>query len=271
LFYKLGFSLAIATVIPSIMAYILIGLFLFYWLKKYMLTPIAFLSGLLIMFSMFAVNMAGLSTPDCLSAFFFFVATYFILETPRIMFIFTFFLLSIVTRVDNVIVCFFVSLFLAWHPRWKLISKKQFFAMTAVFAVAYICVLLPVRQFGSGIVSYSQYVRHIDFSKEFNQSIGVSAYIALVFSKLVTAVVSTQFTLFMFMCLLILGKSLSNRKFSLDQALVLVLIGVIFFRFILLPDLSDRFYFGFYLLIIVLLAKSFSPKLFVASGGKPRH
>lgn len=258
-FYKAGFSLPAATVIPSIIAFLMIGVFLFYWLCKYLQTGIAFLAGLLIMFSIFTLAVAGLSTPDCLSAFFLFVAMYFILEKQHIAWMFIFFLLAVFTRVDNIITCFFMLTFLTFSPTWKRISKAKYLLMLTALAAAYVCIMLPVTQFGWNIFYYSRYARHIDFSRDFDHAVGFTSWLSFVYSKLVTALVSTHFTFFLFLALLVMASpAFSFRKLSFDQSFLLVLISVIFFRFLLLPDLSDRFYFGFYLVIILLLMRKFS-------------
>jgi len=269
LFHKSGFSLPAATVMPSILAYLIIGLVLFFWLKKYLQTTIAFFSSLLIMCSMFSVAMAGRSTPDCLSALFLFVSAYFILERESILLMSFFFLLAIFARVDNVITCFFIISFLTFIPKWRRINTSQYFFMLAILAIAYIAAILPVRQFGWNIFYYAQYSRHIDFSRDFDQAINFSYYGSLVFSKLVTALVSTQFTFFMFLCLLIIGNPFSfRRKLTFDQSFLLLLLFIIFFRFLLLPDLSDRFYFGFYLIFIILLVRKIfkTPILYNTNG-----
>lgn len=259
LFYKCGFSLPAATVMPSIISYFIIGLCLLHWLRKYLANSIAFLGGLLIMFSIFMVAVAGLSTPDCLSALFLFLSVYFILEKRNLEVMFFFFLLSIFARVDNIITCFFIISFLTFSEKWQRINKTQYFLMLAVLGSAYICVIFPVTQFGWSIFYYSQYARHIDFSKDFDQSVSFSSYLALVYSKLATALVSTHFAFFMFLGLLVIGSPrLSFRKLEFDQSFLLLLMFVIFFRFLLLPDLSDRFYIGFYLVIIMLLVRKFS-------------
>jgi hypothetical protein len=262
LFYKSGFSLIASTVIPSIISYLVIGLFLFSWLKRYLQPLVAFLSALLIMYSMFMVAIAGHSTPDCLSAVLLFLSTYFILEKPNATLMFLLFLLSIFARVDNVITCFFILSFLRFNGKWKMIGRGQYFLMIAILGIAYICAIFPVTQFGWSIFYYPQYAKHIDFSRDFDQAITFSSYVALVYSKLVTAMVSTQFTFFMFLCLLILGNPFSSwRKFTFDQAFLLLLLFIIFFRFLLLPDLSDRFYFGFYLVFIILLVRKLQPQI----------
>ena len=262
LFYKSGFSLTAATVMPSIISYLIIGLFLLYWFKKYLKSAIAFLAGLLIMFSIFTVAIAGLSTPDCLSALFLFLAAYFILEKPNLALMFLFFLLSIFTRIDNIITCFFIISFLSLSPKWKRIKRMQYFLMLVILAIAYISIILPVRQFGWNIFYYSQYARQIDFSRDFDEAVSLSSYLTFVYSKLVTALVSSHFTFFLFLGLLIIGiPRISFRKFTFDQSFLLLLASIIFFRFLLLPDLSDRFYFGFYLIIIILLVRRFSTQI----------
>jgi len=268
LFYKWNFSLAISTVLPSIISYLVIGVFLFFWLRKYLQTVIAFLSALLVMYSMFMVAIAGHSTPDCLSALLLLMATYFILEKQNPVLMFLFFLLSIFARVDNAIACFFIVSFLTFSRKWRIIDRRRYFYMIAILGIVYLCAIFPVTQFGWSIFYYSQYARHIDFSRDFDQAITFSSYVALVYSKLVTAMVSTEFTFFMFLCLLILGNPSSWRKLTFDQAFLLLLLSVILFRFLLLPDLSDRFYLGFYLVFIILLVRKLQPQILAPRNAK---
>ena len=265
LFYKSGYSLPMATVMPSIISYLVLGLFLFYWLKKYLQIVFAFAGTGLIMFSVFTTAIARLSTPDCLSTLFFFVSVYFILEKRNLTLMSLFFLLAVFARVDNIITCFFIISFLTFSKKWKMINRKQYFFMVVVLAIAYITIVLPVRQFGWSIFFYSNYAKHIDYSRDFDQQVSFLSYFALVYSKLVTAFVSTNFTFFLFLGLLILfAKKSSLRNLSFDQTFLLVLGAVGLFKFLLLPDLSDRFYLGFYLIIIILLVRKFFPKLSIA-------
>ena len=259
LFYKSGFSLPIATVLPSIVSFIIIGLFLFHWLRNYLPDIIAFPAAVLVMYSIFATAIARLSTPDCLSALFLFLSAYFILEKRSLTFMAFFLLLSIFSRVDNIITCFFIISFLTFSKKWKRITKQQYFFMLAILVVAYLYIILPVRQFGWSIFYYTQYARHIDYSRDFDQPVTLLSYLSLIYSKLVTAFVSTHFTFFSFLGLLILSnQGFSFKKLSFDQAFLLLLASITVIRFLLLPDLSDRFYFGFYLIIIILLVRKLS-------------
>lgn len=267
LFYKSGGSLPMATVMPSIISYLLLGIFLFYWLGKYLQTVFAFAGAALIMYSVFITTIARLSTPDCLSTLLLVVSIYFILEKRNLMLMSLFFLLAAFTRVDNIITCLFIISFLTFSKKWKMINRKQYFFMVAVFAVAYITIVLPVRQFGWSVFFYSNYAKHIDYSRDFNEPVSILSYFSLVYSKLVTAFVSTHFTFFLFLGLLILvTKKFSLRTLSFDQTFLLVLAATGLFKFLLLPDLSDRFYLGFYLTIIMLLIRKFYPKLSIVGN-----
>lgn len=266
LFYKGGFSLSAATVMPSIISYLIIGLFLLYWFRRYLKGGIAFFGAFLIMFSIFTVAIAGLSTPDCLSALFLFLSAYFILEKRNTALMFIFFLLSIFTRVDNIFTCFFIISFLTFSEKWKRINMTQYLLMLVILAIAYICIVLPTTQFGWGFFYYSQFARQLNLAYA-DQGFSLSSYLALVYSKLVTALVSAHFTFFLFLSLLIMSnRSISFTKLSFDQSFLILMLSVIFFRFLLLPDLSDRFYFGFYLVIIILLVRKFSSGILTLSN-----
>lgn len=259
LFYKSGIPLPTATVLPSIISYLILGLFLFHWFTKHLPILIAFPGAMLIMLSTFVTAIARLSTPDLLSALFLLAAFYFILEKRNLALMLLFFLLSVFARVDNIITCFFITSFLTFFKKWKRISIKEYLLIIITLAMAYLFIVLPVRQFGWTIFYYSQYARHIDYSRDFDQPISVLSHLSFVYSKLVTAFVSTHFTLFAFMGLLVLiNKKTSFGNFSFDQSFLLVLVFIGLFRFLLLPDLSDRFYIGFYLTIIILLIRKFS-------------
>lgn len=258
LFYKSGIALPTATVIPSIISFVFLGVFLFHWLSKYLDAVMALIGTSLLMYSTFIASIARLSTPDLLSAVFLLLGFYFILEKRNLLSMFIFFLLSILTRPDNIITCFFIIAFLGFSKKWKMVSLKQFLVMSACFAICYVFIILPVRQFGWSIFYYSEYIMHIDYSRNFDEPVTLSSHVSLAYSKLATAFVSSSFTLFAFLGLLVLiNKKISLKNLSFDQSFLLLLGAIGLFKFILLPDLSDRFYIGFYLTIIILLVRRF--------------
>ena len=269
LFYKAGFALPLATVIPSIISFLLIGLLLFHWFKKYFNTAIAFLAGLFIMFSMFMQNTSAGSSPDNLSAFFLFAAFYFILEKPHLWLMFLFLLLSVFTRVDNVITCFFVLSLLRYSGKWqRSITSKKYFLLLAILAGSYLLIILPVRQFGWSLFYYSEYVKYMNFNRDFDAPFTFSDYFSYAYSKAVTGFVNSHFTLFMFLVILVVIDKVPFRfrNLSFDKSLALLFALIIVLRFVLLPDLSDRFYIGFYLVILLLLVRKFSHQTPVVSN-----
>ena len=66
--YKAGFSLSQATLVPSFISYLLIGLLLFHWLSMYLRFSISFFVSLLIIFFFFD-QVAKLSTPIVVCSF----------------------------------------------------------------------------------------------------------------------------------------------------------------------------------------------------------
>src|SRR5258705_8580307 len=267
LFYKGGSSLTMSTVMPSIISYLLLGLFLFHWFRKYLHTAFAYACAALIMFSFFTTTIARLSTPDCLSALFIFISMYFILEKKNLTLMSLFFLLAIFTRLDNIITCYFIISFLTFSKKWRMIDSKRYFLMLAILAIAYITIVLPVKEFGWNIFFYSEYAKHIDYSRDFDQPLTILSYFSMVYSKLVTAFVSTHFTFFLFLGLLILfAKKFSLKTLPFDQTFLLVLAAIGLFKFLLLPDLSDRFYLGFYLIITILLIRKLFSKISIVGN-----
>ncbi|HET9745829.1 MAG TPA: hypothetical protein VFP97_08960, partial [Chitinophagaceae bacterium] len=237
----------------------------FHWLSRYLGAPLSLIGTSLLMYSTFITAIARLSTPDLLSAVFLILGFYFILEKKNLLWMFIFFLLSILARADNIITCFFIITFLCFSKKWKAISRKQFLLMATGFIVCYVLIILPVREFGWSLFYYSEYVKHIDYSRDFDQPITLSSHFSHAYTKILTAFVSTSFTLFAFLALLVLiNKRLSLTSLSFDQTF-LILLGLIgLFRFLLLPDLSDRFYIGFYLTILLLLIRKFFPTTLTA-------
>lgn len=268
LFYKIGFDLPKATVMPSIIAYFLIGLLLFHWMNKYLKPAFSFLSSLLIMISVFMITSARISSPDTVSAFFLVTAFYFFLEKKDPRWMFVFLLLAIFTRVDNIITGFLIITSLTFALRWeKRITRTQYLLMILILACSYLVIILPVCQFGWSIFYYPEYAKHMDFYRDFDKPLSLSEYFSFMYSKAITGLVFSHFTFFVFLSALLVfhPQPVQWRRLSFDQKLVILIIGIILIHFILLPDLSDRFYIAFYLVIIMILIR----KIFKIDPDKP--
>jgi hypothetical protein len=260
LFHKAGFSLPVSTVLPSIVFYILLGLLLFYWLLKYLKIIWAFAVGISIMLSSFMVFMPRLSSPDCMSAFLLLSAFYFIIQKPSLKWMFLFLLLSVFARLDNIIPCFFILSFLFFTRQWqKEIKPKYYLLMLFVIAACYFGIIaITMKPFGWNIFYYPTYARYMNLSHSFDASFSIKNYIALVFSQITTAVVFYHFIFFMLFVLLILySPNFKYRNVTLDQSFTVLLVVIILFRFILYPDLSDRFNIAYYLCFLIIFIKKY--------------
>lgn len=260
LFYKSGISLPVSTVLPSVVAYFLIGLLLLHWLAKYLKPFFAIAGGLLIMYSTYMMSAARISSPDCLSAFFLLAAIYFIIQTPSLKFMFLFFILAILTRIDNIVTAFTIISFLAFGRTWeKEILIKHYFLMISVMIACYFGITFLATPFNWNVFYYPTFATSLDLSKKIHSTFPLREYFSLMYSKAITAVVFSHITTFIFIVLLIFVPWRGHvRKFTFDQLFALLLVSTIIVRFILFPDLSDRFYTAFYLTILMLLVRKIS-------------
>lgn len=262
LFYKAGLSLTMATVLPSILAYFFIGLLLFYWLGRYFKPLLALISSLLIMYTTFMVSVARISTPDALSSLWLLAAFYFILEKPSVPLLFIFFLLSLFTRLDNIVTCIILLSFLFFMRKWKnQITLRQYLLMAGALIICYFAItLITVRPFGWSMLYYPAFAHYFNLSYTFHPLFSLKAYLALLYSHVITTIVFHHFTLFAFLALVVAIPLVRPPRpgIRFDQWFSVLLIFIILIRFILYPNLDDRFYISFYLCILVLLVKKYS-------------
>jgi hypothetical protein len=261
LFHKAGLTLPMATVLPSIIFYFFIGLLLFSWLSRHLKLFWAFGLSIGIMYSGFMVFLARLSTPDCLSTFLLLSAFYFILEKPSPGWMFLFLLLSVYARLDNIIPAGLIVSFLYFTGKWKAkLKRKTFLLMLLVLAASYFLITgFTMRPFGWGALYYPAFATQLDLSHAYHSNFSFHAYISLVVSQLATALVFYHFIFFLCILLLILySPAFKFRDLTFDQSFSLLLFLIILCRFILYPDLSDRFNVAYYLCFLVLFIKKYA-------------
>ena len=271
--YKTGLSLPVSTVLPSIAAYLFMGFLLFYWLANYLNILFAFLASLFIMYSEPLISLARLSTPDALSALFLLCSFYFIVERPSLKWLFSFMTLSIFTRLDNIIpcVCILSFLFIAgnWH---KKIRPRSYIILLSAFVVFYFAITaVTLRAFDWNVLYYPTFIRHLNLSGTEYAHFSLTGYLELLYSRLITSLLHYNAPLFfLFLLLLLLPSGPGPRKFTFDQQLAILSAMIILFKFILFPDLSDRFNIPYYLLFIILFVKRYKNLLSVKPT-QPEH
>jgi hypothetical protein len=256
--YKTGVPLIQATILPSLIGYLLIGFLLIFWIKRYLEFSFAIAFCFLTMISAPMWDIARCSSPDCLSAFLLLSAIYFILEIKSLPFTFIFLVFSILSRLDNVIpAVIFISL-LTFSNKWKYkISINKYFMMLLIISITCLCITLSTRHFGWNVLYYPTFLKSLNLSYTFQPKFYVRGYIALAISQIMTGLFFSHFLLFMVLALLSFkGKSTSPfRNFDFEQLFLCTLIAIMIIRFILQPVMSDRFYIAYYLAILILLVK----------------
>lgn len=260
LIYKTGVPLIQATVLPSLIGYLLIGILLIRWIKRYLKFPYAILFCLLTMLSAPMWDIARSSTPDCLSAFLVLSAMYFVLEIKSMTLTFIFLFFSILCRLDNVIPAVMIISLLAFSNKWEYkLSVKKYSMMLLLISITYLFITLSTRHFGWNILYYPTFLKSLNLSYTFQPQFHFSDYIALGISQIMTGLFFSHFLLFMVLALLsFTGKSTPTlRTLDFEQLFLCTVIAIMFIRFVLQPVSSDRFYIAYYLVILILLVKRF--------------
>ncbi len=264
LFYKQGFSLPISTVLPSIISFLLIGALLFYWLVKNLKISWAFATSLLIMSSGPVLSLARLSTPDSLSTFLLLFSFYFIIERPSLRWTFLLMALSLFARLDNIIPCICILSFLFFSGKWyKKVKPLPYITMMSFLIIIYFGITITtLAPFGWSPLYYPTFMRYVNLSGTEQLHFSLAGYLSLLYSQVITALLYFNFSIFLLFLLLTLYPSgFQFRKFSFNQQFALLLAAVIFLKFILFPDLSDRFNMAYYLALIILFIKQYQTLL----------
>lgn len=265
--YKSGLALPQATLLPSFISYLLIGLLFFRWLGLYLPWAATFFVSLLIMASSPLIEIAKLSTPDCLSAFLLLGSFYFIVEKPSLSLALVCMCLSIFARMDNIIMCFLLMSGIFVSKIWsKRLSLTGFLLSIGLFIFCYFMVGLIAWRFGWSVFFYNDFARHLHPVYGSKTGFAFKDYFRLMYEHVMSAVNHSYFTIFMALHAL---NFFLVKKQSLDRLLVLLIPLILLVRFILYPDISDRFYVAYYLVIVVLLVRNLSP-LFQLSYGPLR-
>ena len=270
LFNKTGFSLPISTVLPSILFYLLIGILLFHWLKNYLDPFRTFAASLLVMYAGFMISVARGSTPDCMSAFLLLMAFYFMLERRNPGLTFLFLILSVYARLDNIVISFLMISFLFFFKKSPVrVNGKQYAIMGICLGICFFSITWLLRPFGWNPLFYHEFSNHLPMLKSQGSFSSLSSYLSLAYSKIIASIVENHFILFLLALLFIVASppKFKFKDLSSDQLFALLLFIVVVARFILFPDLSDRFNIANYICAFILLIKKYSViKLLPASN-----
>jgi len=260
--YKLGFSLIEATILPSVVSYLLLGVLLFYWLSLYLRLSVSFIVSFLAMICSPLIEVAKLSTPDSLSAFLLVSSFYFILERPSLPFSILFMLLSIFARLDNVIACVLMTSLIYFSRKWKgHVTRTTFFVIIGLFIACYVLITLKAKEYGWSVFFYNDFATHLHPLYGSKAHFSITDYARLMYEHLLSAINHSYFVIFMALLCLNFNGGLSLKKLPFEKLFAALIPVILLSRFMLYPDISDRFYVAWYVVILILLVKNFYPRL----------
>jgi hypothetical protein len=265
LFYKAGIPLPLSTVLPSVFAYFFVGILLLYWLQQIVPLTYAFWIGILVMVSPPLLMVARLSTPDALSALLIFSAFYYLIGKPSFRAMSVFLLISIMARLDNVLLVSAILFLLGlMDSREGKPWVSKYTPVILAVACCFFCITATVRSFGWSLFYYPSFMGSLQLRGGLHTGFLFSGYLHLLYSAAITGLYHSWFDFF-----LLMGIFLSFRKgpgcykkLEKDQLIYFFLISVSLIRFLLHPDLSDRFFIAYYLVGVMLFTSK------IAGAGK---
>jgi hypothetical protein len=259
LFYKCGMSLPKATAFPSVISFFLISLLVYLWTGKYSPRIPAFVFSTLLMLCPFMLEAAKLSTPDLFSALLLMAGIYSYVEMRNHGLTSLFLLLSLFTRLDNIIPVALISLVIFYLEKRNIQAWKYILFSVAVIA-SYLLVSWQARRFGWNAFYYPDFATYLNPYYDMNRSFSFLGYFSLVKSQLMTGLHYSSLMIFVFLGFLLtyFSKLTGEKSVSFETFFSIAFLGAIIIRFILQPVIADRFYVAYYLIISVFILKKYA-------------
>jgi len=247
--HSLGISFIVATGIPSLVSFFLIGCLAFYWSsKKFKPATALFVSSVFMLMSP-SLILARLSTPDALSNLFISYCIYRIYFGKGYAWTGLLLMVSLLIRLDNFIAA---GILLSLMHFWPVKEEKTFMPSLAyilfLFFTAVICVW--VNYF---FTSSFWWFRDFGYAQSF-QSYG---YQVLIYCASLSASLLPVLAL-------MAGFAWLNRSTVIPTRSIWLLAGIafiIFTRFLFFPSLEERFMTAFYLGILLLVLEFYQNEI----------
>jgi hypothetical protein len=169
-----------------------------------------------------------------------------------------FMMLSVFARLDNIIpsVILLTAVYLNKRSGMQM-SQKVFFGAIILFVICYFLIGLICWQYGWSIFFYNDFADRLHPSYGAKESFSFSSYLRLMYEHVMSAINHSYFTIFMALLALQFNKKFSLKSTPFENVFLLLIPVILFVRFILYPDISDRFYIAYYLIIVILLSKKY--------------
>ena len=249
IFYKLGASLVKATILPSLLSFLFITALLFYWLNDSMHILKAMLISLGIVISPPVLEAARLSTPDALSTAFVLLSFYLIFKNYNWFWIVLTLSMSIIARLDNIILAFLLLLFYHFFQ-----SRKESKLTFSRNSIVHIIILIVWTLYGFLIMQYANYQNA--FENAFTE-MWINKNPFRVAIKGMTTIQFSYLPTVMIICGVVIFKKRidSLKSFTQTQWFYLLMVLYIFIKYLAFPNLTTRFYLPVYIVVIVMMVE----------------
>jgi hypothetical protein len=250
-FYKLGIPLAQATVVPSLLGYLIITLLVLVWLRAAIPDPLATLTAFALALSPFMLETVRMSTPDLLAACLLLAGIYLIIEKRLPIVGLIPLSCAVLVRIDALL---FVVPVLAYLSYLRLLSVRWLIAVLAVGAV--ICV---VTFFGRADL-LGQMLLMMRSSTERITSPQERSFASLYLRGVMHGLAGLQYSsIFLVMGVACAAMFLRRRlgtgfRSDVHAVTIVAMLVHIAIRYVLYPIIEDRFIIADYILIGICAA-----------------
>jgi hypothetical protein len=243
-----GVPLPQATVVPSLISFVLICLLMYFWVHKCIPEPFAFAICAVVIALPFLLEGSGLSTPDLLCAAFLLMGSYALLERKSLPVALVLFTAAIFTRIDSILFALILT-------GYSVLRNNKQWLMAVSWAI--LMTLGTMILFSNTGIGLSE-ILLIRSAPERTAGIAatpwLSAYSRGALHGL-RALMHTSISFFVmvaFVGLYVKSGSREGLWHNAESTLLLAILFHMLLRFILHPIIEDRFVVADYLLILIV-------------------
>jgi hypothetical protein len=247
--HLLGLPLTQATVIPSLMSFVLICTLMYVWIHKLIPEPHAFIISVGVIALPFLLEGAGSSTPDLLCAGLLLLGSYTLLEKGSLLPALVFFTGAILTRVDSILFAVILTAYSAVHHH-----KHR----TLALAWAALMTLGVVLLYRSAGLNFPEVFLVRSASERIGEA-GAQSWLGAYAKGILHGLASLMHSSIALFLIIAAGTFYvgsvrqKNEGHNSTALLLLLILFHILLRFVLHPIVEDRFLVADYLLILIIL------------------
>lgn len=256
IFNLCGVKLAFSPVLISLIFFTCLALVLFHWLQEYFSNPMSLLITVMLCYSPPVLYTSHFASPDLMAGFLYLLICYFVFERNHLLEGTLLSMIVIASRLDFIIPCFLLYLFL-WLN--KVMDWKYFVFAVFIFLMVYIVVTFSM---GStwGLNYYSAYAAHHNIAGV-NENYQQQNFFRNIIQKIHWGYRSYFYAMCIICFLIAISPAAKIFKNAYkDYYLVLLLLTTMCIRILAQPQmhaLDDRFYFSYYLMILLIACIKF--------------